>query len=144
MKLLQDNPVEPDVEGFIALMRREKRPARVHHVELFLDSEIREVICERYDLDHDLNRNDPHYRLKREIKIHQFLGYDVFRIDIIHKDFFRMAFIDAQDTTAIGEQQRGEREWTEEHSGPIQSWEDFETYAWPKVSAIDFGSLEWL
>lgn len=144
MTLLQDNHISPDVEEFIALMSREKRPSRVHHIELFLDSEIREVICERYGLDSELESNDPHYKLKREIKIHQFLGYDVFRIEIIHKDFFRMTFIDTQDTTDIGGQQRGEREWTEEHSGPIQSWEDFEKYAWPKVSDIDFGALEWL
>ncbi len=144
MKLLQDNSVTPDVERFIALIKREKKPDRVHHVELFLDDEIKEVISNRYGLDNGLNREDPLYTLKREINIHQFLGYDVFRIAIIHKDFFRMTFIDTRDTTVIGEQQRGDREWTEEHRGPIQSWEDFENYPWPKVSDIDFGPLEWL
>jgi len=144
MNLLQDNPIKPDVEEFIAIIKREKKPERVHHVELFLDGEIRDVICQRYDLDRDLDRSDPFYSLKREIHIHQFLGYDVFRIEVIHKDFFRMAFIDAGDTTEIGGQQRGEREWTEEHNGPIQSWEDFENYAWPRVSDIDFRLLEWL
>jgi uroporphyrinogen decarboxylase len=144
MKLLLDNPVEPDVEALIALVRREKTAARVHHVELFLDGEIRDVICKHYELDRGLNSSDPHYGLKREINIHRFLGYDVFRVGVIHKNLFRMAFIDAGDTTAIGAQQRGEREWTEEHQGPIQSWEDFEKYNWPSVSDIDFGPLEWL
>jgi uroporphyrinogen decarboxylase len=41
-------------------------------------------------------------------------------------------------------QQRKEREWTEEHRGPIQSWEDFEKYPWPEVSSIDMRPLEWL
>ena len=102
------------------------------------------MICQYYELDRDLDRNDPFHDLKREIGLHRFLGYDVFRVEIIHKNLFRMALIDAADTTAIDSQQRGEREWTEEHGGPIQSWEDFENYDWPSVSDIDFGSLEWL
>jgi uroporphyrinogen decarboxylase len=115
----------------------------VHAIELFLDDEVKDVICERYELDRDLNRHDPLDTLKREIRVHEFIGHDVFRTAVIHKDFFKMAFIDALDTTDIGNQHRGSREWTEEHRGPIQSWEDFERYPWPRVSDIDLSPLEW-
>jgi uroporphyrinogen decarboxylase len=115
----------------------------VHAIELFLDDEVKDVICERYELDSDLNKNDPLDMMKREIRVHEFIGHDVFRVAVIHKDFFKMAFIDAVDTTEIGSQQRGNREWTEEHRGPIQSWEDYERYPWPRVSDIDLSCLEW-
>ncbi len=33
--------------------------------------------------------------------------------------------------------------WAEEHSGPIQSWEDLEKYPWPDPDAVDYGQLEY-
>jgi len=144
MKLLQEGFIEPDVEELIRVIKREKRPERVHFIELFLDEEVKDVICGRYELDRDLMRENPFFGLQRDIRIHEFLGYDVFRIALIHKDFFKMAFVDTRDTTGIDAQHRGTREWTEEHRGPIQSWKDFERYPWPRVSDIDLGPLEWL
>lgn len=32
----------------------------------------------------------------------------------------------------------GSRAWQNEHSGPIQTWSDFESYPWPKVQDSDF------
>lgn len=144
MDLLKNSSIVPDVEELIAVIKREKIPQRVHFIELFLDDEVKEVICERYGLAEKINLNDPVYALKREIKIHEFLGYDVFRVGIIHKDFFKMTFINAPDTTQIGNQHRGERQWTEEHKGPIRTWKDFENYPWPKVQDIDLSDLDWL
>jgi uroporphyrinogen decarboxylase len=144
MTYLKEISVTPDVDTLISVIRRERRPERVHFIELFLDDEVKDAVCARYDLDGDLNRNDPYFSLKREIRVHEFLGYDVFRLGVIHKEFFRMAFVEAQDTTEAGGQHRGIREWTEEHRGPIQSWEDFERYPWPRVSDIDLSPLEWL
>jgi uroporphyrinogen decarboxylase len=144
MAYLAGTVVSPDVESLVRVIRRESRPERVHFIELFLDDEVKDAVCARYDLDHDLNRNDPYFSLKREIRVHEFLGYDVFRLAVIHKDFFKMAFVEARDTTEIGAQHRGTREWTEEHRGPIQGWQDLERYPWPRVSDIDLGPLEWL
>jgi uroporphyrinogen decarboxylase len=144
MAYLAGTVVSPDVESLVRVIRRESRPERVHFIELFLDDEVKDAVCARYDLDHYLNRNDPYFSLKREIRVHEFLGYDVFRLAVIHKDFFKMAFVEARDTTEIGAQHRGTREWTEEHRGPIQGWQDLERYPWPRVSDIDLGPLEWL
>jgi uroporphyrinogen decarboxylase len=144
MDFFLDGSVKPDVEELVSLIRREKRPKRVHHIELFLDDEVKDAVCECFSLLEGLDRTDEHYDLKKEIRVHEFLGYDVFRLGIIHKDFFKMAFVNTEDTTQIAGQHRGDREWTEEHQGPIRSWKDFEEYPWPKVSDIDFGVLEWL
>jgi uroporphyrinogen decarboxylase len=144
MKLLEGTKVVPDVDELIAVILREKQPKRVHHIELFLDVEIKEVICERFDLAKGLNQSDPHYHMKREIRLQEFLGYDVFRFEFLpHAVHFDMPFVDAADTTSISGQHRGIREWTEEHQGPIQSWKDFENYKWPDVADIDLSDLEW-
>jgi len=144
MKLLEETKVIPDVDELLDVIRRDRRPKRVHHIELFLDAEIKDVICERYDIAGDLNRSDPFYYMKREIRLHEFLGYDVFRFEFLpHAAHFDIPFVDAGDTTSIGSQQRGTREWTEEHEGPIQSWKEFENYKWPSVSDIDLLALEW-
>jgi uroporphyrinogen decarboxylase len=144
MALFEGTTVVPDVDELLAVLRRERLPKRVHHIELFLDAEIKDVICERYDIAGDLNRSDPHFYMEREIRLHEFLGYDVFRFEFLpHTVHFDMPFVDAGDTTLIGGQQRVVREWTEEHIGPIQTWKDFESYKWPSVYDIDLSALEW-
>jgi uroporphyrinogen decarboxylase len=142
MALLKDNRIEPDVDEFIKVVKREVKPKKVHFIELFLDDEVKEAVRALYNLDAGVS--GPFAGLKKEIKVHEFLGYDVFRVGLVHKDLFTLEFINAADTTAIKNQQRGEREWTEEHAGPIQSWKDFEAYPWPSVSDIDLSSMEWL
>ncbi len=37
-----------------------------------------------------------------------------------------------------------DRAWADEHNGAIMSWEDFETYPWPKVEEFDFFPYEYL
>ena len=144
MDRMFEQAVTPDVEEFIGVVRRTKRPKRVHFVELFLDGEVKEAVWGAFELGRGLEQGDPAYLLKREMKLHEFLGYDVYRVGLVHKDIFSMRYINARDTTSIGKQHRGEREWAEEHRGPIQSWSDFERYPWPKVSELDLGPLEWL
>ena len=142
MQLFKDNRIVPDVDEFIKVVKRESRPRRVHFIELFLDDEVKEAVYGRYGLDAGVS--GPFAELQKEINIHEFLGYDVFRVGIVHKNLFPMEFINTADTTVIKSQHRGDREWTEEHEGPIQTWKDFETYPWPEVSGIDLSWLEWL
>jgi len=37
-----------------------------------------------------------------------------------------------------------DRAWVDEHNGPINSWEDFEKYPWPKVEEADFYIHEYI
>jgi hypothetical protein len=101
MDLLSGVRVLPDVDELISVIMRQKKPKRVHIIELFLDDEVKEAVWEHFDLAAGLNQRDPFYNLKKQIKIHEFLGYDVFRVDIIHKDFFKMAFVTTEDTTHL-------------------------------------------
>lgn len=139
---LLETKIEPNVQELLAVIRRTAFPKRVHHIELFLDEEIRQQLCKRFGL--DTNSDKSFSPLQREIKLHSFLGYDAFRIPLAVKGVFSIGLLSAEDTTAIAEQSRRIRQWNDEHSGPIQSWEDFEKYQWPKVKDINFGPLEWL
>ena len=48
----------------------------------------------------------------------------------------------AVDDTAAGSTKQ--REWTDEHHGVIETWEDFEKYPWPSVGEYDFSAYEYL
>ena len=134
----------PDVSELLEVLRRRRMPGRVHHVELFLDPEIKEAVASRFGLARDVPRSDPLYEVRRDIRVHAFLGYDMYRVGIVRKTVFPTTMREAADTTSPTGQGRGEREWQEEHAGPIQGWKDFDAYPWPKVSDIDFSPLEWL
>lgn len=143
MKLL-DKKIEPDVEGLLAVIKRQSpRSGRVHHLELFLDAEVKDRVWERFGLAEGLRKDELFADLKRDIKLHSFLGYDVFRVALLVNAFPREV-LSADDTTTVTGQRRESRSWTDEHSGPIQSWSDFESYPWPKIADVDFSPLEWL
>lgn len=133
-------PVRPDWEALVRCIRREGTPARVHHIELFLDGEIQEAICRRYDLLAGLDPADPFFPLRRQIVLQRFLGYDFVRwgVEGMEWPLRRLA---AEDTAAI--QRKGGRSFVDEHRGPITNWEEFETYPWPDPRKASTRSLEW-
>ncbi len=137
-------PVEPDISEMLDVLFRRRLPKRVHHAELFLDPEIKEAVGERFGLSSGLNRADPLFETKRDLALHSFLGYDMFRVGVARKTVFQTATLAAADTTSQAGQGRSARDWQEEHAGPIQGWKDFEAYRWPTVAGIDFSPLEWL
>jgi len=140
---LLEQEIEPDVEALLNLIRRNTIPKRVHHIELFLDEEIKQQVCKHFELDKGIDADENFAELKRDIRLHSFLGYDVFRVTMA-ADVFSTRMVTASDTTSIEGQKRKNRQWNEEHTGPIQSWQDFEKYRWPNTADIDLGPLEWL
>lgn len=137
-------PVDPDVGELIEVLLRRHVPRRVHHVELFLDAEIKDAVCRRFGLETGFDGADPLAEARRDIALHAFLGYDMFRVGLARKTVFPTATISAPDTTSGRGQQRAERAWQEEHRGPIRGWKDFEAYPWPKISDLDLSAVEWL
>ena len=135
--------VLPDVEALLGVIRRERPPRRVHHLELFLDPEVKDALAARFGLEEGLDRADARFALRRDVRLHAFLGYDAFRLSLAPKKIFDLPQLAAKDT-AGGALSRGEREWTEEHAGPIRGWREFEAYPWPRVRDIDLSDLEWL
>ncbi|OGV32018.1 MAG: hypothetical protein A2020_13895 [Lentisphaerae bacterium GWF2_45_14] len=131
---LLSKKITPDFEAFRKCITKEKEPERVHFIEFYHDEPIKDSVCERFGLAESLNENDPFFRIKREIEIQSFLGYEMIYLKEFNLKFDLDCKNDNKDVKSS------------DHvaNGPIQTWEDFEKYPWPDVSQMDFSILEWL
>ena len=132
-----EHKIEPDIEELIEIIYHHGRGKRVHFIELFLDEEIKQQICEQFGIAKDVKTEEKFAGLKREIELQRFLGYDAIRWGLRKSMLFTLPHISSD-----GESDK--RNWAVEGTGPIQTQKDFEKYPWPDVKAIDFSSLEWL
>lgn len=132
--------VKPDWEAFLACISRKGTPRRVHHIELFLDGEVQEAICRRFNLLDGLDSSDPHFGEKKQTRIQRFLGYDYVRAGLDALDMPLNKTV-AEDTAELRRQ--GGRGFIVESRGPITSWEEFEKYPWPDPAKAGTRALEW-
>ena len=132
--------VTPNWEGLRDSIMRQGEPDRVHCIELFLDGEIQQAICQRYGLLADLDPDAPAYGMQRQVEIQRFLGYDHVRCGVDGLSW-PMNRINTEDTADL--KRASGRSYIDEHVGPITSWEEFEQYPWPKVEDVSTASLEW-
>ena len=135
-------PAQPDYEAWLACLRREGTPQRVHVAELYLDEEIKQAVAWRFGLDEGLDRADPHFAQQLEIRIQRRLGYDCVRVKIDHFEW-PLTRTTIPDTVADQQRRDAGRAWMEEHRGPIAGWEDFETYPWPDPAQFRTDAIEW-
>jgi uroporphyrinogen decarboxylase len=138
--ILFDTPIQPDWQALVACIRRQGTPQRVHHIELYLDAEVQEAVCQRYGLLEDVAADDPFRALKRNLRAQQFLGYDFVRcgLDGIEVPLNREIAADTADLT-----REGGRRFMNEHRGPITNWAEFEAYPWPDITTARTDSMEW-
>jgi len=134
-------PVMPDWEEMRSdCILRQGTPGRVHHIELFLDPEVREAVADRFHLWDDLDSEDPYFYCKSDLILQRFLGYDYVRAGV---EGVTMEFNwGAADDTADLERSGG-RQYMSEGKGPITTWEDFHAYPWPKLEDAHTRMLEW-
>jgi len=139
-RLLRD-AVTPDWEELSdCCVLRQGTPQRAHHIELFLDQEVRQAVARRFHLWDTLDADDPNFDVKSEVIIQRFLGYDHVRAGV---EGLTMAFnYDATDDTA-GLGRAGGRQFMSERRGPIATWEEFEAYPWPEMTDAHTRMLEW-
>ncbi|MBI4244185.1 MAG: hypothetical protein HY606_08865 [Planctomycetes bacterium] len=124
-------PIKLDLNGLRKNLLRERTPERVYFFEHGESDEFKNEIVRRFGLTADNHFKDgtPEFSWQREIAIQRFLGHEVFRIWLPGAEF---QLAGSKGTT-----------WAEEHKGPIQSWEDLETYNWPEPKKIDYSQLDW-
>lgn len=132
--------VTPDGEAFVRCIQRQGTSARVHFIELFLDREIQDAICERYGVLEGIQPTDPFYEQKRHVAIQSFLGYD-FAGCTVEGIEIPIKGIIAEDTAGLPRQ--GGRRFLDEHVGPITNWDEFEAFPWPDPLAATTRWLEW-
>lgn len=129
---------EPNVKNLLEVLAR-RRPQRVPMLELKLDDEVMSALLgEPYvpwskDLPADLRARS----LGQYVDLWHRLGYDAFRLRTAIP--FKLVRDQAADTAGLS---RGQRQWQNEHAGPIQTMEDLERYPWPTPADIDFGPVE--
>jgi uroporphyrinogen decarboxylase len=124
---------EPNFARFLKVVLRQGEPDRVPFAELFHDGEIMAAIqgpprCAPDDLD---------AMAAWRVKFWADMGYD-YVSQGVDLGFPRPGLV-AQDTALLS---RGERGWVNEAKGPVTSWQEFEAYPWPQVTAGAFRSLE--
>jgi uroporphyrinogen decarboxylase len=132
--------IKPDWKGLLNSITRLDEPKRVHNIELFLDPEVQQAVCDRYGVGADLDPADPHYAKKRLIAVHAYLGYDFLRCGAENIDM-PMVYHQADDTAELARD--GGRAYLDENVGPITTWEEFEKYPWPSPDQVVATSLEW-
>ncbi len=133
-------PAVPDWRGLRDTILRQGTPSRVHHIELFLDAEVSDAICERYGLLEGLEPGDPYYAEKRQVIVQSFLGYDYVRASMAGMEM-PLNYMNTEDTAKLS--RAGGRSYVDEHRGPVTTWEEFERYPWPDPLAASTRSLEW-
>lgn len=135
---------EPDIDRFIRTVRGETEPAAPPLAELFLDHAIiRAIAREHLGLDWaepSADRAERRKFLAAWIEVYHRMGYDYVRVsgglEFPHRPR------EAPDTA--GDNSRGVRNWSEEGTGPIASWDDFHRYPWPDPAASDLFDYEFV
>jgi uroporphyrinogen decarboxylase len=138
--MLQNLPLKnptPDSKRFVDVLMGRQTTARPPLVEYLVDETLMEpIVTDLLGLESGRSHES---NLNNFIEFWHRLGYDFVRFE--QALGFPTSSLDAPDTAEGSEKMRS---WSDEHGGTITSWEDFESYRWPKVSDFDFSSLEYL
>ncbi len=129
---------DPDVSHLLTVLKRGK-PARVPMLEIKLDDEVAAALLAEplIPWSAKASAGQRQSAIRQHIGLMQRLGYDAFRIRTpIPITSSKLAGDDTADLN------RGQRSWQDEHTGPIQTLEDFEQFAWPRQADVDYSQAE--
>jgi len=123
---------EPNFDRLMTVLRLEGEPDRVPFFDLFIDMQIAEpVLGQPLPQDADELRK---YRVEFMAK----LGYD-FVVGRHTFGFPGREGLLAEDTAV---RSSGQRSWRDEAHGPLESWEKFDKYQWPRVEDASCEDIE--
>ena len=131
----------PDYEGLIDCLYRKGTPKRVYHLELFHDKEIADALAARFGVAGDIAADDPFRRIKQEIALYRYLGFDAITVHA-GLDLQTARHSLTRDTAEIAKD-GGQRSWFQGASSAIATWEDFDRYQWPDPATVDLREIEW-
>lgn len=121
-------PVAPDWEGLRRNLRREGTPARVYYFEHGIADNVLQALAARYDLCADLSPSADDFPHQQRLRVHRFLGHELMRV------FPRRARLEVPHRAGG---------WTEEGRGVVTTWDEFDTFPWPRVEDADFSVLDY-
>jgi hypothetical protein len=61
--------IKPDGEGLVNCLKYAGTPSRVHFIELYLDREIEDAVCSRFNLLDPLDKSDSYFEYKRYMAV---------------------------------------------------------------------------
>jgi uroporphyrinogen decarboxylase len=133
----------PDAARFIAVLMGRAQCARPPLVEYLVDAAVMQPIVTellgRTWAGYGTDRKSQTAHLDNFIAFWHSLGYDAVRFEQ------GLPFAENQlfgfDATSASSQRRA---WADEHRGRIRTWDDFESYPWPKIEEMDFSPFEYL
>jgi uroporphyrinogen decarboxylase len=126
----------PDYRRFLQVLRRE-RPERVPLIELAVHSEVVNTLLDEPAATGAEPRLALQIANERAVRLHHRLGYDVMKVSAPIP--FHVKRLKGEDPSVLS---AGERDWTDEHRGPIGSMADFDGFRWPTLKDVDFGPVE--
>ena len=128
----------PDYRRFLRTIQRQPTD-RVPLIELAVHPEVTRTLLAEPAPDTADPRAVLHATIDQTVRLHHRLGYDVVKISApIPWDVQRLAGRD-QSTLSSGDDQR---QWANEHTGPIQTPADFDRFAWPTIADVNFDPVE--
>ncbi len=129
---------EPDSERLKTVLRR-ARPDRVPLAELAIAEEVLAALHGKPLIPLPANNEADQLRAwaRQRVGLWHRLGYDYYRVRA--EIPFAVNRLAAADTAASAQ---GDRQWSNEHTGVIQSRADLEKYPWPRPDQIGFAQAE--
>ena len=143
MSLLPLVHPQPDRRAFVDLLLHARPGQRVPLVEYIIDDVVLKPIVTDV-----LNRTWQPFSADRSVQtayldnfidVWHRLGYDCVRFET--GMCFQPHVLQAAD---VGPDPQKIRQWDEQHQGAISSWQDFETFSWPRIEQVDFFAMEYL
>jgi uroporphyrinogen decarboxylase len=146
---------KPDFENLRRTILREGPPGPVPLFELFADpGMVEEVLGEKFPVDLHRYIEEPTTEIPEEdapgllksldmyVRFCRDVGYDY--IFMVSGFSLPRTLMPLDDTAGAKNWPGGQRYWQDEAGGPIQSWEDFEAYPWPKAEELNPAILEYV
>jgi uroporphyrinogen decarboxylase len=133
----------PDAHRFVDQLMGRRPAGEVPLIEYLVDDVVMEPIVTgmlgRSWVPAETDRASQQAYLDNFIQFWYHMGYDFVRYEeslpLLEQKLL------AADVVPVSKK---ERAWADEHHGAITSWDDFETYPWPRVEDFDFFSFEYL
>jgi len=148
---------KPDINRFLDATMGRKIPEKVPPCEYLIDNIVMRPILEKLmgrtwvetaelteymggqmDFSHE-QKEEIDAWLENQIEFWYHMGYDYVRVEVSLN--LPAVSLVAQDTAVT---EKHNRAWQGLEKGPIQSWEDFERYPWPRIKDSDFYIHEYI
>ncbi len=123
----------PDFGELEKVITGQKRPSRVHLVELGIDQEVVRFIIENvFGQEWVPNTEQTRSQYARQhVTFYARMGYD---FATAWAGFDNMPQFKGRKAADTAQLSRGERHWVEEGGGIVKDWSDFERIAWDKIT----------